>query len=291
MYNVKSIFLLEKKLVFLINFFLVLLMIMTFLFDIDVSYFFYFNILITIVIGYIYFKKSKKLSKTLILTNLFIFFYFLYPTVASYLTKLLGSQSYLFILFYTILLSYIFLFLSNRHRDFLGNLSKWNFKIAGISFLVGISFGFLFYLIHEPVPTLFVNFVENGTIVEFFKFIILSSFIIALAEQMIFSGFLFNSYKELTSKWDAFFQVGIIFVCFHLLRFEVLVKHYFTNFSDFYLFFITAYYVLLFLFMVSALYLYSFKTKKYEGNFTYPVLLHFGADFGLFFFYIFPYVL
>jgi hypothetical protein len=103
---------------------------------------------------------------------------------------------------------------------------------------------------------------------------------------MIFSGFLHNSYRSITSKWDAMFQVSILFVCFHLLRFEVLVKHYFVNFSNYYILFITSYYVLLFLFMVLAQYLYTFKSKKYEGNFFYPVILHFGADLSLFFFYI-----
>ena len=289
--NFNSIFSFEKKLVFLINLFLVILMILTFLFDVNIAYFFYFNILITISIGYIYFKRSRKLSKTLILTNLFIFFYFLYPTVASFLSKLLGSQSYLFILFYTITLSYIFLFLSKHHNSFLGDLSKFNFKIGGITFLLGLTFGVLFYLIQEPVPSLFVEFVKNGTLFDFFKFIIISSFIIALAEQMIFSGFLFNSYKELTSKKEAFLQVGIIFVCFHLLRLEVLVNHYKDAFGEFSFLFITCYYLLLFLFMITALYLYSFKHKNDKGNFAYPVLLHFGADLGLFMFYMFPFIL
>lgn len=291
MYTLKSLFNIENKLVFFINFLLVFLMIITFLFEFEVSFFFYFTIFLTLILGYLFFRKSKKLSKTIILTNLFIFFYFLYPSVATFLTKLLGSQSYLFILFYTIFLSYIFLFLSGNHRTFLGNLKKWNYKIAGISLMLGLSFGLLFYLIQEPVPRLFLDFIEDGSIFEFIKFILISSLIIAIAEQMIFSGFLFNSYKELTTKWDSFFQVAIVFVCFHLLRFDILVKHYFVNFPQGYLFFITSYYILLFIFMVIALYLYSFRYKKYEGNFTYPVLLHFGADLGLLFFYILPFVL
>lgn len=38
--------------------------------------------------------------------------------------------------------------------------------------------------------------------------------------------------------------------------------------------------------MVLAQFLYTFKWKNYEGNFFYPVLLHFGADLGLFLFYL-----
>jgi len=97
----------------------------------------------------------------------------------------------------------------------------------------------------------------------------------------------FNLYQKLTSKRDAIYQVSTIFVLFHFLRFEVLIKHYYVNFHDFYLVYIIGYYILLFLFMVTALNLYSFKSKKYEGNFIYPVVLHFAADFGLFFFYVF----
>lgn len=291
MFSISSLFTLEKKLVFLINFFLVIMMILTFLFEFPIEYFFYFTIIITLILGYVYFKKSKKISKILILTNLFIFFYFLYPKIASFLTSLFGTQSYLIVLFYTILLSYVFLFLSGRHTSFLGKIEKWDYKIALVSFVVGLSFGALFYLIQEPVPSMFVEFIEDGTLYEFVKYIIFSSLIIAVAEQMIFSGFLFNSYRELTSKFDAFYQVSIIFVSFHLLRFEVLVKQYFSNFSEFYLLFISLYYVLLFVFMLVALYLYSFKYKHYEGNFSYPVLLHFGADLGLLGFYTLPFFL
>ncbi len=282
----KSLFELEKKLVFLINFGLVLLVIFTFLFEWDLSYFFYFNILLTLILGYFYFKKSRKLSKTLILTNMFIFFYFLYPYVANFLSELLGSQSYIYILFYSVLISYIFLVFSGKHTIFLGNLSKFSKGVAGITFLIGMTLGFLFFLIQEPVPQLFVDISASGSFGDFLKFIVFSSLIIGLSEQMIFSGFLYNSYREITTKWDAMFQVSILFVCFHLLRFEVLVKHYFTNFMGSYIFFITSYYVLLFLFMVIAQYLYTFKSKKYEGNFFYPVILHFGADLSLFFFYL-----
>ncbi len=283
---IKSIFDLEKKFVFLINFFLVLFMIITLTLDWDLELFFYFNIILTIIISYIYFKTSKKLSKTLILTNLFIFFYFFYPKVAEFLSQLLGAQSYIYILFYTIVLSYIFLLFSGEHKTYLGNISKFSFKLAGITILLGFSLGFLFFLIQEPVPTIFVDIATSGSISDFFKFIVFSSLIIGLSEQMIFSGFLHNSYRKITSLWDAKFQVAIIFVCFHLLRFDILVKHYYTYFSNSYILFITSYYILLFLFMVLAQFLYTFKLKNYEGNFFYPVLLHFAADLGLFLFYL-----
>ncbi len=44
MFKVKSVFDIEKKSVFLINFFMVLLVIITFFYDWSLSYFFYFNI-------------------------------------------------------------------------------------------------------------------------------------------------------------------------------------------------------------------------------------------------------
>lgn len=284
MLNDKNVFFLEKKSVFLINFILVILVIMSFLFDISLKYFFYFNVIVTFFLSYFFFKHSRKLAKMLIITNLFIFFYFLYPNIANYFSELFGAEGYIFIIFYNILIAYLFLFFSGYHKDFLGNLKKTNIVILAIIILVGLVFGLFFTLIKEPIPTIFTSFNdENG--IEVIKFLFISSFLVAFSEQMIFSGFMFNVYKNLTSKHEAFYQTAIIFVMFHLLRFEILVKHYYLNFNNLYIFYIAAYYLFLFAFMLTALYFYSFKTEKYEGNFVYPVILHFMADFGLFLFY------
>lgn len=273
----------EKKSVFLINLLLVILVILSFLYEVSLKYFFYFDIILTFILSYFFFKRSRKLAKMLILTNLFIFFYFLYPNVSSFLTALLGVQSYIFIIFYNILIAYSFLYFSGNAKSLLGNFKKFNLAIFSSIFLFGLGFGLLFYLIKEPIPSMFTIF--SADLVPALGFLVMTSLLVAFSEQMIFSGFLFNVYRELTSKFDAFFQVSIIFVMFHLLRFEILVKHYYVYFNDFYIIFISLYYVLLFLFMFSALYLYSFKGKKFEGNFFYPLILHFGADLGLFIFY------
>lgn len=289
LFHFKGVFDLEKKSVFLINFFLILLVILSFHYDVSLKYFFYFDIIFTLIVSYFFFKRSKKLSKTLIITNLFIFFYFLYPYFASFMTQLLGVQSYIFIIFYNVLIAYIFLLFSGYHKDFLGNISKFNFSLFFLILLVGFAFGLMFNIVKEPVPDVLMNFNDGiGSMIGFFIF---SSLIFAISEQVIFSGFLFNIYRKLTSTYDAFYQTAIIFVLFHILRFEELVKYYFVNFNDFYILFILAYYILLFIFMICALYLYSFKSKEYEGNFFYPVVLHFAADFSLMLFYLVRFII
>ena len=281
-FNFKNLLDFEKKSIFLINFLMILIVILFFLFNISLKYFFYFNIMITFFISYFYFKKSKKLSKKIIVTNLFIFFYFLYPKISNYFSEIFGSDNYIYIIFYNIIIAYLFLEFSDTKKKLIKNINKFNFKILLIVILLGTVFGFLFRLVKEPIPSIFTsNSIISG---HYILFLIFSSFVVAFSEQMIFSGFLFNIYSSLTKKYDAYFQVGIIFVLFHLLRFEVLVKHYYTNFNEFYLIYITLYYCLLFIFMITSLYLYSFNSKKYKGNFIYAVILHCVTDLSLFLF-------
>ena len=274
----------EKRSVFYINFIFIIMVILSLLYNVSLKYFFYFNILTTLFLSYFYFKKSRQLAKYLIVTNLFIFFYFLYPDIAWFFTEIFNSSSYVFIVFYNILIAFIFLSLSGHKEELLGNFTKFKSKIFASILLLGAAFGLIFTLIKEPIPSLFTD-VINSSDSSIIGFIIFSSFLVAFSEQMIFSGFLFNVYSKLTSKQDAIYQASIIFVLFHLLRFEILVRHYFVNFTDLVLIYLFAYYIMLFLFMVTALYLYSFKSKKYSGNFFYPVALHFAADFSLFLFY------
>jgi membrane protease YdiL (CAAX protease family) len=278
MYKI-SILDLEKKSVFFINSFLIILMTIFFLFEIKTVYFFYFNILLTFILSYIFFKKSKKLAKYLIITNMFIFFYFLYPLIASFLYEILGEQSYIYILLYNILLAYIFLVFSGHHKDFLKNINKSNIKIFSLVGLISIGYGLFFYLVKEPVP---INLIFDTSTSMYLIKVFAFTFILALSEQIIFAGFLYNIYKQLTHKKEAIFQVATIFVLFHLLRFENLVRNYFINFNSNFLFLLTLYYVFLFLFMITALYFYDFKSKKYSGNFLYPLTLHFITDTTLF---------
>ena len=171
-------------------------------------------------------------------------------------------------------IAYIFLAFSGMHKVFFGSLKDISMKIIGVTALIGIVLGLFFYLVKEPVP----NYLLMGTLSD----IAFYTIILSISEQIIFSGFLFNIYRKLTNDKDVYFQVATIFVLFHLLRFENLVISYFKNFDFSYLYLITAYYILLFIFMLTALYLYSFKSKKYKGNFVYPVILHFVTDLTLF---------
>lgn len=274
----------EKRSVFYINFILVITVILSLLYNIELKYYFYFNILITFIVSYFYFKRSKELAKYLIITNLFFFFYFIYPTIAWFFTQLFNSSSYVFIVFYNILIAFVFLSLSGHKEDLLGNFKKFNIKLFLAILLLGTVFGLLFTIIKEPIPSIFTNIINNSES-SLIGFLIFSSFLVAFSEQMIFSGFLYNIYRKLSTRKDAIYQCSIMFLLFHLLRFEILTKHYFVNFREMYLVYLIAYYLFLFLFMLTAIYLYSFKSKKYQGNFFYPVALHFAADFSLFLFY------
>ena len=56
----------------------------------------------------------------LILTNMFILFYFLFPEVSFFLTSLFGKQSYLLIILYNVFIAYLFLAMSGYKNLFLG---------------------------------------------------------------------------------------------------------------------------------------------------------------------------
>ena len=280
MFNISTIEL-EKKSVFFINSILIILMIIFFLYDIPTSYFFYLNIILTFILSYLFFKRSKKLSKYIILTNMFIFFYFLYPHISSFLYALLGEESYIFILFYNILIAYLFLLFSGQNKNLLNDIKKFSFKILGLVVIIGLLFGLLFYFVKEPVP---LNSIFNPMGSSYMIKVIFFTLILAISEQIIFSGFLYNTYKDLTHKKEAYFQVAVIFILFHMLRFESIIVNYVHNFNTYYLLLIAAYYILLFLFMLASLHLYNFSSKKYSGNFIYAVMLHFITD--LFMFYL-----
>ncbi len=283
MFSVSSRLCMERRSVFLINFFLIFIILFFFLYDISVMYLFYFILIFTSVLSYLYFRKSKSLARALITTNLFIFFYFLYPFIALFMHEIFESFWYIFIIFYHILIGYLFLVLSGNSKNLLGNIEKFSSKVFLLVLLCGIVFGFLFFLVGEPISQEILK--GEGMNSQVISFIILSSFLVAFSEQMIFSGFLFNTYKGLSPRYHAFYQTAIIFVLFHSLRFEVLFEAYFKSFGELFLLYIFLYYVLLFFFMISALYFYSFKHKEVEGNFIYPLCLHFLTDFVWLFFY------
>ena len=283
MFRYSSMLYVEKRSVFLINFFLILFIIFFFLYDVSVMYFFYFILVFTSVLSYLYFRKSKSLARALITTNLFIFFYFLYPFIELFVYEIFESFWYILVIFYHILIAYLFLILSGNSKRLLGNIEKFSSKVLVLVLMCGIIFGFLFFLIGEPISQEILKGKSVNS--QVIWFIILSSFLVAFSEQMIFSGFLFNTYKGLSSRYHAFYQTAIIFVLFHLLRFEILFEVYYKSFGELFSLYIILYYVLLFFFMISALYFYSFRHEKFEGNFIYPLCLHFLTDFVWLFFY------
>ncbi len=273
-----NIFSLEKKSVFLINSSLIILMIFFLYFNIPVKYFFYINMTSTITISYFFFKRSRLLSKSLILTNMFIFFYFLYPYIADFLFFLFESQSYLYILFYNILIAFIFLEFSSNRDEFLKNIKSVNLKLILCVFILGLFFGTLFYISKEPVPISLFNPKSS----DYFVKIIIFTLILSISEQMIFSGFLFNTYKKLNTSSIAMTQTTIFFVMFHLLRFENLIISFIRYSDSFFLFNMIFYYILLGLFMITAIYLYNLNSSKYKGNIIYPIILHFITDLTIF---------
>ena len=283
MFRFNSELCMEKRSVFLINFFLILFILFFFLYDISVMYFFYFILVFTSVLSYLYFRKSKSLARSLITTNLFIFFYFLYPFIALFVYEVFGKLWYVFIFFYHILIAYLFLVLSGNSNKLLGNTEKFSLRIFMLVLLCGVVFGFLFFLVGKPISHEILNGASAN--IEVLGFIVLSSFLVAFSEQIIFSGFFFNTYKGLSSKYHAFYQTAMIFILFHFLRFEVLFEAYYKSFNELFLSYIILYYVFLFFFMILALYFYSFRHEKLDGNFIYPLSFHFLTDFVLLFFY------
>jgi membrane protease YdiL (CAAX protease family) len=288
-FDFKNLLKFEKKIVFSINFFLILLVMISFYYDFDLKYFFYFNIFFTFFLSYIFFRTSKKLSKTLIVTNMFILFYFLFPKVAQFLYVLLGSESYLFIVFYNVLIAYLFLFFSGYHKNFLGDYKNFSLKFFFLILLLSLVLGLLFFFVKEPLPGFFDSVSKESSVIGTLLFLLGSSFAVGFSEQIIFSGFLYNIYKNLTNKVEAILQVSLIFVFFHMLRVKSLVNTFYLNFGEFYYIYLFLYYLFLFFFMYLSVNLYSFKIKfkgkEYRGNIFYPIILHTLTDFSLFFFY------
>ncbi len=267
----------------MINLLLIIIVIFFLSYDISLKLFFYLDILITFILSYFFFKRSKKLAKMLILTNMFILFYFLFPQISFVLTSIFGKQSYLIIILYNVFIAFLFLSMSGYRELFLGDIKNFKIKMFFIILLISLVFGLIFTLVKEPLPAMFKSVTLNGFDSTLF-FLLGSSFAVAFSEQSIFSGFLFNVYKNLSTKKDAMVQVSILFLMFHILRFNVLFDYYYSSFGNQFVVYMGIYYLFLFIFMNTCLYFYSFKSKKYSGSFIYPVLIHFFTDFFLFVF-------
>ncbi|MCA9487275.1 hypothetical protein H6501_03910 [Candidatus Woesearchaeota archaeon] len=280
----------QKKIVFALNLFLVVYVIISFFFNFSLASFFYINILVTLLVSYIIFKTSKELSRLVIITNLFILFYFFYPQLSSLFFLFFNNKNEFFILFYVSLLGFVFLLFSGYHKELFKNFTKVSPSVVGITALLGLCFGVLFYVIKEPIPSIFSSTMTTN-IPQFTLFLAVSAFFVALSEQLVFTGFLFSVYRKLTQELDAYLQTAVMFVLFHLLRFKLLVVHYYKIFATSYLYYISAYYLLLFIFLLVAIYLRTFTSKKYNGLFTYTILFHFFTDFSLLLLYLLAKVL
>ena len=276
----------EKNSVFLVNLFLVFFFMFSLMNGNSASFFFYLNVILTIILSYIFFNKSKLISKYLILTNMFLLFYFLSPQVTLFLFDLFQVNSYFILVMYNLFLASIFIFFSGNHKTFFGRIKDVSPSILLSTVLVGFFFGILFVFIQEPVSGSILNVFTGSLFVSVIS-ITLMAFLIAFSEQLIFSGFFYNIYSKTASKDLAVIYSASLFVIFHFLRLSTIGVYYFDKYGPMSEFFILMYYMFLFSFMFSALYLYRFKSKGMEGNFVYPVTLHFVADIVLFFSYFF----
>lgn len=287
--DIKKLRFIEGELVFLVNFLLILLVMFFINNNWDMSYFFYLLMGVTFIFGFVFFKTSKDITKSLILTNLFIFFYFLYPFFSEFFSVFFNVGGFFFVLFYNIIIAFIFILFLGEQRNFIGDIKRTSFGILFLTLFSGIFFGGVFYLIDEPIPLELFGFVSDFDLLGFFVFVAFFSLMIAIGEQMIFTGFLYNVYSKLTSKWNAFIQVALLFSLFHALNLDKIIEHFGGDGVNS-MIFIFLYFIFLFIFMLLALMLYTFRWKKYNGNFLYPVLFHFVVDFILFTLILLPYV-
>lgn len=275
-----------KKSLFFINLLLVIFMIISLAFGFSFKYFFYLNIFLTFLFSYLFFTKSKSLSKMVFLTNLFILFYFISTTLVGFVHELLGFRSYFFLLGYNVILGLIFIVYSGYHKTFFGKLSDFRFSLFFIIMLVGFVFSFFFLFVREPVSGLILD-VYNDNIYISILLLSLTAFFVALSEQIIFLGFFYNVYKSIVTSKTAILQSSLLFVLFHLINFSVVYSYYKAHVGIIAPLFMIIYILFLSIFILSCFYFYLINSKKYKGNFIYPVILHFSVDVFLFLFYYF----
>jgi len=252
----------EKKGLFYINFLLIVFVIISFTLKIPLKYFFYFDIILTLIISYLYFLKSKKLSKILIITDIYIFFIFLLPFIEGFLFQLFYFSSYYIRVFYNLFVTYLFINFSNTEKRVF-RVDKLSWKKTFYIFIFSIFMGFLFFLVKEPAPPILYEFVKHNTL-DNLSSLVLNSFLVALSEELMMIGIFYLSYKQLTNSLNAKFQAALIFVMFHIIRFSNIVKFYFINFRSYYLVYSIVYYFLLFIFMVFALHFFENKNLSFN---------------------------
>jgi len=224
------------------------------------------------------------LSKELILTNMFILAYFLSTGIILFLFELFQTQNFLYILFYNILLVIIFLNFADIFKKTMGELKKFKFSLFFVMIIVGLVFGILFMLTNEPVSGSILDVYSDSLFMSILKLLAVALFI-GVSEQLIFSGFFYNMYSKITTPETAAIYSAFLFALFHFTNVLLLFGFYLRSdiFSAY--LFSAIYFVLLFIFMLTAIYFYRIDSKKYKGNILYPIMLHFATDFFLFLFY------
>lgn len=264
--------------VFLINFLFVIAMILHFYFEYSTQYLFYILTGVTFVLSYIMFYKHKKFSKGIILTNLFVYFYFLYPHIGRFSSELFPNLSTYILILYTLFLAYILLEFSREKEIVLKSIFNTKMNYILLSILIGFVFGIIFYLVGEPIPS--EIFAGESTLPSLILNIFIISFLIGVSEQLLFTGFLYTTYASMTRPIDAQIQTSLLFVAFHMLRIEVIIASFFTIFLELAYLYLFLYFLALFVFMNISIILYR-GIKNMKGSFAYSVIFHTIVDFSL----------
>ena len=263
---------------FLLNFIFVIAMIVIFYFELKLDYFFYILIIITGLVSYYFFDKNKTFSKGVVLTNLFVFFYFLYPFIAQFLSQTIPQISTYALILYTLFLAYLFLEFLGKKEKVLNTIK--NSKVSIILLLIPLSLvsGFIFYSVGEPIPREAIDTHTSITSIIISVFVL--ALLIGISEQLLFSGFVYNTYKTMTSNLDAQIQTSILFIAFHMIRIQVLIESFVLYYFELAYMFLTIYFLCLFIFMNICIKLFE-GSNKFKGSLLYPIIFHTLTDFTL----------
>ncbi|MFP4402022.1 MAG: hypothetical protein ACLFPL_02225 [Candidatus Nanoarchaeia archaeon] len=264
--------------VFFLNFLFVVAMILIFYFQLELKYFFYGVIITTFIFSYLTFSKYRKFSKGIILSNLFIYFYFLYPYIAEFFSQINPQLTNYILILYTLFLALILLEFLGKKNEVLQTIYNVNFKRLLQICLFAIPFGILFYLVGEPIPR--EIFSIDSSLINTILHALFVAFLIGVSEQFLFTGFVHNMYSTMTSKVDAQIQTSILFVLFHMLRIKVIMGSFVLMYNQFAYLMILCYFLALFIFMNISIYLFR-GSKHFKGSIVYSVLFHTLVDFIL----------
>ena len=275
-----------QKSVFSMNLLFVVLAIIIFHFKLTLQYFFYALIISTFILSFLSFNIKKECSKGIILTNLFVFFYFLYPYIAQFLYGFLEQYTIYVLIAYTLTLGSILLELSGKREVVFLSFKLCKFKYILVLIPVAIIFGILFNFLGEPIPQEIL--INSSSISLLLVQILILSLCIGVSEQLLFTGFLYNTYSSLSKPIFAQLQTAILFVFFHMLEIGVLVLTFSTLFGSLHLLYLVLYVICLFIFMNIAIMLFRGfsinvfgKVREIKGSLTYSILFHIIVDFTL----------